>query len=149
MGREENYILNWIDEISKKRDELGGHAVCPYAKNSKYKIIKCKSNEISPIEGYDVIVFVIEDQFSLEEVNQWVEFYNQKYKNWLFFEDCKNYDTFIQKIQTNNQKYNLIIGQPREKLRNFREKLAKTDYYSYWEEEYLKEILEDDINLLN
>jgi hypothetical protein len=39
---------------------------------------------------------------------------------------------------------NIILAQPKEKLRKFREKLAKTSYYDLWDEEYLKEILADD-----
>ena len=41
-----------------------------------------------------------------------------------------------------------ILAQPTEKLRQFREKLAKTSYYDLWDEEYLKEILEDDYNVI-
>jgi hypothetical protein len=58
------------------------------------------------------------------------------------------YDTFIQGIKTNNGKYNLILSQPTEKLRHFREKLAKTEYYNLWDEEYLKEILENDYDII-
>ncbi|NBV27979.1 hypothetical protein EBS02_03020 [bacterium] len=36
----------------------------------------------------------------------------------------------------------------KQKLRKFREKLAKTDYYDLWDENYLKEILQDDIDLM-
>lgn len=149
MKQEESHILNWIEEISKKRKELGGHSVCPYAKNSNYKIIYCKAEEIMPIDGFDAIVFVIEDHFSYKELVEWVDHASKIHEKWDFYVDSKSYDSFIQTIQTNNRKYNLIIAQPKEKLRKFRENLAKTDYYSYWSEEYLKEILKNDINLLN
>ena len=142
-------ILEWIKSVSEYRPELNGFPICPYAINSKYDIIICKAEEIKPINGYDVIIFVIEDEFSLNEVQKWVEYHNDKYQDWLFFEDCKDYDTFISGIKTNNSKYNLILGQPKEKLRNFRQKLAKTGYYDYWDSEYLKEILEEDIKLLH
>jgi hypothetical protein len=141
-------IIEWIKSVSEYRPELGGFAICPYAANSKFEIIQCKVEDIEPIDGYDVIIFVIEDHFSLDEVQKWVDHHNKKWENWLFFQDCKDYDTFISGIKTNNGKYNLILGQPREKLRKFREKLAKTDYYKHWDKEYLEEILENDIELI-
>lgn len=141
-------ILKWIGKVSKIMPELNGFAVCPYAKNSKYKIIECSASQILPVSGYDVIIFIVEDHLTLEEVQNWVEVYNKEYPEWKFFEDCKHYDTYIQNIQTNNGKYNLILAQPVEKLRKFREKLAKTSYYDMWDEEYLKEILEDDYEIL-
>jgi hypothetical protein len=144
----ESYILNWIKKVSEIRPELNGFAVCPFASNSKYKIIECSVEEIQPIEGYQVIIYIIEDYFDLDSVQYWVEFYNSKYKDWKFFEDCGCYDTYIQGIQTNNGKYNLILAQPTEKLRQFREKLAKTGYYDLWDDEYLKEILEDEYDII-
>ena len=144
----ESYIFNWIKEVSKIRPELNGFAICPFASNAKYKIIECSVEEIQLIEGYQVIIYIVEDYLDLNAVQFWVNFYNKKYQNWKFFEDCGCYDTYIQGIRTNNGKYNLILAQPTQKLRQFREKLAKTEYYSLWEEEYLKEILEDDYNII-
>jgi len=143
MSKKE-YILQWIHKISEIRPELGGFAVCPYAKSASYEIIDTHVREIRPFGSYDVIIFVVEDELGLDEIQKWVKFYNDTYPSWKFFEDCASYNTFIRGIQTNNGKYNLILAQPTEKLRFFREKLAKTDYYSYWDDEYLREILEDD-----
>lgn len=141
MTEKEEYIRNWIKEVSKSRPELNNFAICPFASTSKFKIIECDINDIEPIEGYDVVIFIVEDHLSLNDINYYVKELNQKYKNWDFFEDCKNYDTFIKNIKTNNGKYNLILAQPKEKLNNFRKNLAKTEYYNYWSDEYLKEIL--------
>lgn len=142
------YIENWIENVSKVRPELGGFAVCPYAKKSKYKIEKVEATNIRPEEGYQVIIFIVEDNLTLDQVLTWVKIYNSAYPKWKFFEDYKDRDTYINGVQTNNGKYNLILCQPREKLQNYREILAKTDYYKYWSDDYLKEILEEDINIL-
>jgi hypothetical protein len=144
-----DYILNWIREISIVRPELGGFAVCPYARLALYEIIDTNVKNIAPVEGYDVIIFIIEDELSLKEIQDWVESYNKKYPSWKFFEDCATYDTYINEIKTNNGKYNLILAQPKEKLKKFREKLTRTEYYSHWDKEYLKEILEDDYDLID
>ena len=140
----ELHILNWIKEVSKIRPELNGFAICPFASNSKYKIVECSIEDIFISEGYQVIIFIVEDYLDLDTINFWVDYYNLKHKNCKFFEDYGSYDTYIKDIKTNNGKYNLILGQPREKLSKFRQNLAKTSYYDMWDEKYLKEILEDD-----
>lgn len=148
LSEKELYILNWIQDVSKIRPELGGFAICPFASNSKYKIVECSVEDISPIDSCDVMIFIIEDYLDLNSVNFWVEYYNLKYKNWKFFEDCETYDTYINQIKTNNGKYNLILAQPVSKLRKSREHLAKTGYYDHWDSDYLKEILQDDYDLI-
>lgn len=148
MNEKESHIFNWIKDVSKVRPELNGFAVCPFASQSKYKIIECNAEDITLVDGYDVLIYIIEDHFDLDAVQFWVNYYNSKHKGWKFFEDCGTYDTFINGIQTNNGKYNLILSQPTEKLSKFREHLAKTSYYDLWDDEYLKEILEDDYDII-
>jgi len=148
FSEKELHILNWIKEVSKLRKELNGFAICPFASNAKFKIVECSVEDINPIDGYQVIIFIVEDYFDLSSVQFWVDFYNQKYEKWKFFEDCGSYDTYINGIQTNNGKYNLILAQPTEKLRKFRENLAKTLYYDLWDDEYLKEILQNDYDIV-
>ena len=141
--RERADILEWIKNVSEIRPELGGFSICPFAKSARYEILKIDIDKIYPISDFDVVIYIVEET-DLETINWWVDFYNKKYNNWLFFEDCASYDTFINGVQTNNGKYNLILGQPKEKLRKFREILKKTDYYSYWDEDYYKEIMNSD-----
>jgi hypothetical protein len=148
FSEKELYILNWIQKVSEVRDELNGFAICPFASNSKFKIVECSVEDIAVIEGYQVIIFVVEDYFDLKSIQFWVEYYNSKHKKWKFFEDCGQYDTWIKGIQTNNGKYNLILAQPTDKLRKFRESLAKTSYYNMWDGQYLKEILENDYDII-
>ena len=148
LSEKERYILNWIKEVSKIRPELNGFAICPFAERSKFKIVECSAEEIYPIDGYQVIIFIIEDYFDLNTVQFWVDYHNNKHENWKFFEDCGAYKTYINGIQTNNGKYNLILGQPTDKLRKFRENLAKTSYYDLWDDEYLREILENDYDII-
>lgn len=148
MTEKEQHILKWIRDVSEIRPELNGFAICPFAAHAKYKIVECSAEEIEPIDGYQVIIYIIEDEFDLDTVQKWVNHHNSKHEGWKFFEDCGQYDTFINNIQTNNGKYNLILAQPNKKLRKFREQLAKTSYYSLWDDDYLKEILEDDYDII-
>ena len=144
----EKDILNWIQHVSEIRPELKGFAICPFASKSKYKIIESNIENLDPIEGFDVIIFVVGSHYTLEEIQDWVDIYNTLYEKWEYFEDCASYDTYINGIQTNNGKYNLILAQPKEKLRRFREILSRTEYYDLWEEEYLLEILRNDSDLV-
>lgn len=148
MSEKEQYILNWIKEVSIIRPELKNFAVCPFAANSKFKIIECSIEELYVNNDYDILIFVVEEYLDLSAIQFWVNHYNSLYSDWKFFEDCGSYDTYINGIQTNNGKYNLILGQPTEKLRSYRQQLSKTKYYELWDEEYLKEILEDDYNII-
>lgn len=136
-------VEEWIQKVSQSRPELRGFSICPFAKTGKYKIVECNEKDIEVEEGYDVIIYIIQET-ELNKINEWVEIYNKKFDEWLFFEDCATYDTFIGGVQTNNGKHNLILAQPKEKLRKFREILKKTDYYSFWSKEYYEEIMIDD-----
>ena len=148
MTEKEQYILNWIKEVSVIRPELKNFAVCPFAAKSKFKIIECSIEELYVDSDYDVLIFIVEDYLDLSSIQTWVKHYNSLYSEWKFFEDCGSYDTFINEIQTNNGKYNLILAQPYEKLRWYRQQLSKTGYYDLWDDEYLKEILESDYDLV-
>jgi len=148
MTEKEAYIREWASNVAKERKELGGFAVCPYASASKTKIVEASIDNIAPISGYDVVVFVVDDFWKLSQIKKWVEKLNEQYPNWKFFEDCACQPTFINGVQTNNKKYNLILCQSKKKLRAFRKKLAETEYYSYWTEEYLEEVVGEDRDLL-
>jgi hypothetical protein len=141
-------IEEWISEVSKLRPELGGFAICPYASKSKHKIVKCNVFDIIPEDGYDVLIFVVESELSVDALKNWVSVYNEEYPIWKFFEDSSIQNTYINGIKTNNDHYNLILAQPKEKLKRYREILSKTNYYNYWSNDYLKEILEDDYKIL-
>jgi hypothetical protein len=100
MTEVESHIANWIRSVSEIRPELSGFAVCPFSSRASYKIVECNASDIKAISGYDIVFYVVEDHLSLEEVQKWVEYYNEKNVDWLFFEDCASYDTYIRGIKT-------------------------------------------------
>lgn len=144
MSEKEAYIQEWIAELSKSRPELDGFSLCPYASNSKTLIQETFIDDIVPKSGYDVIIFIVEDFWKPDRVKRWVEFYNKKYIKYKFFADCSQDLNEVGGIKSNNSKYNLILCQSKQKLSKIRKKLMETDYYSYWNDEYLKEILAED-----
>ena len=148
MKEIEEHIQNWILKISKLRPELGNFAICPFSSTASYKIVLSNIDDIMPLKGYDVVIFVVEDYLDASAIQLWCEIYNNIYKDYIFLEDCGRYKTFIQGIQTNNGKYNLILYQNAKFLQKMRLILAKTDYYDHWDDEYLKIILEQDYDLV-
>ena len=148
MSDKEAYIKGWIKKVSKQRPELGNFSICPFASKSKTLIIECSMNDIVPQNGYDVVIFILNDDLSLEVIKKKVKECNIKYNNYKFFEDTAQKDTFINGVQTNNGRYNLILCQPTEKLAKFRRKLLETNYYNHWDDDYLREILQEDYHLL-
>ena len=142
------YILHWISQISKIRPELGNFAICPYASKAKFEIVDEKLSQIVPRDDFDVIIYVVEDDMSANFLYDAVDDYTRNYPDYKFIADHGKTKTYIQGIQTSNGKYNLVLCQPRSELTEARKKLAKTNYYDYWDENYLKEVLEDDYGII-
>jgi len=135
-------IKDWITNISIPHKELDGMPVCPYAKSSEYTVIETDGSDISPPPwDFELIVYKLPDEYSIDELSDIATEYNNIYPEMVFLPDHKDKDTFINGIQTNNGKYNLILCQWRDNLETARTKLSNTSYYSFWDSEYLKEIL--------
>ena len=143
------YILRWIQEISKIRPELGNFSICPYASGANFSIQEQKLSEIVPNSDLDVIINIVEDDIDANSLYDAVDDYNRNYSDYKFIADHGKTNTYIQGIQTNNGKYNLVLCQSRNELTEAREKLAKTNYYDYWDKNYLEEVLEDDYRIIN
>ena len=148
MKEEKNrYILHWIGQISKVRPELGNFSICPYASGANFSIQEQKLSRIVPNSDFDVVIYIVEDNITANFLYDAVDDYNSNYPDYKFIADHGKTKTYIQGIQTSNGKYNLVLCQSRKELTEARKKLAKTDYYSYWDKDYLEEVLEDDISV--
>ena len=134
-------IQNWIIDLSKPRKELGKFAVCHYAQFAKYQIEKRSISDLAPPEGVEVAIFVLEDSHTLEDLVGRCRELNEAHPDYVFLDDHKDDPSFINGIQTNNGKYNLIICQDKKKLLTARENLHTTKYYSYWDEEMYNRIV--------
>ena len=146
--KKSKYILHWIQEISKIRPELGNFSICPYASGANFSIQEQKLSQIAPNDDFDVIIYVVEDNLDAQFLYDTVDDYNRSYPDYKFIPDHGKTKTYIQGIQTSNGKYNLVLCQSRNELTEARKKLAKTNYYDYWEKNYLKEVLEDDYGII-
>ena len=142
-------LNEWILKVSKKNPLIGGFEICPFASKHTYKIVFSSINDIQPLdEEFGVVIFVIEDDLDLDTINKKCKELSKLYPRYSFFEDCRDESSFIGDVQTNNGKYNLILYQNRNLLRKVREKLAQTEYYGHWNQEYLRHILEDDYDII-
>ena len=137
-------INKWATYVGLPQKELGGIAVCPFARASMklYEIVLCNglSDINPPAEEFELIINVVPESTTLEQLIEKCQQLENQYPLLIFLPDHKDRNTYINGIQTNNGKHNLILCQPRDKLLAAREKLSKTAYYSYWNKEYLNEI---------
>lgn len=136
-------MKEWIERISVKHESLGGFSVCPFAKGAEYEIVETDGSDINPPPwDFELIIYKLPDNYSEQEVVELAKEYNKLFPQIVFLPDPKDRNTYINGVQTNNGKYNLILCQWRDNLNKAREKLANTAYYKLWAEDYLKEILE-------
>jgi hypothetical protein len=136
-------IESWIARISQPKEELGKFSVCPFANGADYQVTETDGSTIDPPPwDFELIIYKLPDHYSEQEVCDIALEYNKIYPDMVFLPDPRDRYTAINGVQTNNGEYNLILCQWRDNLNKAREKLQKTTYYTYWAEEYLKEILQ-------
>ena len=149
MNEKKNkYILDWIGKLSEIRPELGNFAVCPYASTANFIILEEKLRKVCPRIGWDVVIYVVEDDHDEDFLYAMVDDYNRTYQKYKFIADHRKSKTKINGVPTSNGKYNLVLCQPRQELTEARKKLAKTDYYKYWDKNYLEDVLEEDYKVV-
>lgn len=134
-------VKEWIKNISVKREELGGFSICPYAFSASVHIEERALSEVTLIEGYDVVIYIVEESISVASMLQRVAELNMTYLDYLFLDDHKAETTYINGVQSNYGEDNLILCQKRDKLLQAREILSHTDYYNYWTEEMYNRIV--------
>lgn len=139
-----NYIIdieNWINRTIETQPLLGNFPICPFARKASYTIIELLNID-TPLEfiDYEVIIYKLSDNYTFKDLVDIADMYNKQYLEYVFLPDGNRY-TEINGVQTNNGKHNLLLCQKREKLNQARKKLFQTNYYEYWNKEYLKEIL--------
>ena len=138
--------------ITLKRKELGGHAICPFAKKflDKTEIIesedmeedavKCLESEERPMLW---LIYGCPKKFN----EDWLTSLCEKHKDkaaekdlWMIW-DHPNQVNKIGSVETNNKEYGILLIQPLKELNGYSDKLKKSNYYSYWSEEYYNTIV--------
>jgi hypothetical protein len=124
-----NDITDWITRISQPTDKLGNMSVCPFAKIADYSLVETDGSNIDPPPwDFELIIYKLPSNYTQEELAELANEYNKMHPLMIFLPDHKDKDTFINGVQTNNGKYNLLLCQWRDKLETARTKLKKTNY---------------------
>ena len=147
-------IKDYIDYISLKRKELGGHAICPFAKNFLDKVqiiestnlmddaINCMQNEKHPMV---YIIYGNPKKFDKKWLEEFCNDYQQfaRIKDlWLIW-DHPDQINKINGIETNNKEYAILLIQGLSELNKYSQRLHKTNYYSFWDKDYYTNIVKN------
>lgn len=127
-------VREWIKYISKEHKDLGGYAICPYAFSASVHIEECNLRRVTlnSLPQVDVIVYILEDDISECVMLQRVAELNMSQNEYIVLDDHMSDTTYINGVQSNFGKGNLLLVQKRAKLEKARETLHKTEYYKYW-----------------
>lgn len=149
----EKNIIEWVQRISAKRDELGGFAICPFAKKAledkkifwsyiTYEPIEyiCRYMESINTEYEVVLFFNLGKNLTDKDCCDIIKELNKRFSEITFLKDHPDNPGYIQGLSTSNGEYPIILAQPKTELNRARQKLSKTGYYKYWDDEYKKEI---------
>lgn len=145
-------IDDYIKYITLKREELGGHAICPFAKKflDKTEIIESNDLESDAIKCLESkerpmlwMVYGCPEKFNKDWLAAFCDKHKEKAKAkdlWLIW-DHPDQINKIGEVETNNKEYGIILIQPLKELNNYSDKLKKSNYYDQWDEEYYNTIV--------
>lgn len=144
-------LNQWIEALGIPREELGGHSICPFAKlASRFTLIRVDGEIVPPSDlNFDIIIYLLPATITFESMDVLCKDLNSRYTDLIFLPDHKDRATHINGAQTNNGVHNILLCQPKQKLKDARAALAKTSYYTYWEDSYLREIMGEDYGNLD
>ena len=145
-------IEDYIEYVSLKRKELGGHAICPFAKPflDKTQIIesadiqadamKCMSNTEHPML---YLLYADKDKYDTDWLDGFCsihEKYSRDRDLWLIW-DHPDQINKINGIKTSNNQYAILFIQPLSELNKYADRLSKTSYYSFWDKDYYLKVV--------
>jgi hypothetical protein len=138
----------WQNYVSSPKKELDGLPICPFAmsENINFEIIKSDKELLIQIlkkekEGVNLFMMVDKNKkLTSESAESLVNFYNSISDKYRYFVDDYNNPQYMNGVNTGNGKYIIIIAQKNNILNAARNKLKKTNYYSFLDKEYLKKI---------
>lgn len=143
----EAHIEKWIQRLSIKHSELSGFSICPFASKAKYKIVESINDGITSvlIEQKDIAIMRFPDNLTADNLEALTAKYNHDYKHldvWFLY-DSYHEKNYIDRFETGNGEYNLILIQPYNDLqKRSKHLLENTKYYTHWSEEYFKKIVQ-------
>jgi len=148
-------LNDWLAFIQLPRPELGGLAICPYAKQAilqkSYDVINVDIDSIHDIleniefTKNDVVILIFDDyeSYDIEYLIDYTKQLNEKYKsNDIVVLDNDPRDLMIVNGITTSYEYGYLwIVQSLNDLNKKSSMLQKTNYYSYWSKKQLDEVV--------
>ena len=137
----ERVVERWISRISKKHADIGGNRICPFAKMPKIVCVeKLCLEEFIGIDGQLTIYMENGVHSSYRELEELCKTLKSLNPNFVFLPDHPHKTNYINGHETGNGVFPCIIVQTKQELNSARQSLEKTDYYQYWDVDYLNEI---------
>ena len=129
--------------IRQPRNRLNNRPICPFAKTlpNIIKTNRLEEDIFKLCTSTLTIVCEINGNSTPNDLELLCDKLHSLHNNYYFLPDHPDKKTYIQGIETGNGHYPLILVQTKSELDAARSKLSKTDYYSYWDQDYLEEIL--------
>lgn len=137
----EQTVKQWLTKITEKHSDLGGHRICPFARMPRVIAVEKLCLESFLNLDDQITVYMETDlRSSYQELEELCMILKEQNSNFVFLPDHPSKKNYIKSHETGNGLYPCIIVQTRQELDTARTALAKTDYYSYWDPDYLAEI---------
>ena len=141
MIQHKHLVEKWLSRISTKHQNLGGHSICPFAKMPRIiSVEKLCVEEFQKIDDRLTIYMETSVHSSYEELEELCKKLKDQNPNFVFLPDHPSKSTYIKEHETGNGSFPCIIVQTKRELDLARVALEKTDYYTYWDKDYLAEI---------
>lgn len=137
----ENVVQQWVARISKKNSHLGDNRICPFAKIPRVvEVDKLSIDNFSNLD--DAVTIYMENNIAsnYQDIKDLCNQLKEKYPQYVFLPDHPWKINHINGQETGNGVFPCIIVQTKKELSEARAKLEKTDYYTYWDKNYLQEI---------
>jgi len=134
-------VKKWVTRISKKNPNIGGNRICPFAKMPNLvSVDKLSIDGFSDLSDQVTIYMETSIHSSYEELENLCRDLKSLNPNFVFLPDHPHKKNYINGQETGNGIFPCIIVQTKKELETARATLENTDYYSYWDQEYLDEI---------
>jgi S-adenosylmethionine/arginine decarboxylase-like enzyme len=137
----EHVVESWVARITKKHDDLGNNRICPFAKMpTVVSVEKLCLAEFAGINDQLTIYMENGVHSSYQELEELCRTLKSLNPNFVFLPDHPHKSNYINGHETGNGVFPCVIVQTKKELDSARQSLEKTDYYQYWDKDYLAEI---------
>ncbi len=136
-------VNNWIDQVGKKRTELNGLEICPYALSNRSKIIIAElpyPDIFRIVDDFTMIIFVDVLYRTHETLKNYSRALRKINSEIIIVIDHVDHPTYVRGVQTNNGKRNTIIFQPKLQASKGRPFMEENGWYGLWSEQDLKRL---------